>query len=83
MRELARAHQEYADLEPWGGVETSDIVYPDETGTLTALLRAKGYFGNLWLPNMEKPNYFIEVKTTTSHCEAPFYMNSAQYALVS
>lgn len=83
MRKFARAHHEYADLEPWDGVETSDIVYSDESGILTSLLREKGYFEDLWDPSMNKPNYFVEVKTTTSDCGASFYMNRAQYALVS
>lgn len=83
MRKLARAHPEYADLQPWEGVETSDIVYPDEAGVLTTLLREKGYFEDLWAPGMETPKYFIEVKTTTSDCGAAFYMNRSQYALVS
>ncbi len=82
MRGLARAHQEYADLEPWYGVETSDIVYSDEAGIFTTLLREKGYFEDLWRPSMERPNYFIEVKTTTADCAEPFYVNRSQYALV-
>ncbi|KAK1624073.1 hypothetical protein BDP81DRAFT_502426 [Colletotrichum phormii] len=80
IRKYVTVHPEYANMSPWSGRETSDIVYQDTSNRLTALFIDKGYL-------QEQPrgsiggglNYFIEVKTTTMACETPFYMSKAQY----
>ena len=77
-------HPDYADLEPFTGRETSDIVYDDATSALSALLSDKGYnpvaaddvFARA------NPRYFIEVKTTTGPCKTPFFMSKHQYQRV-
>ena len=75
-------HPDYADLQPWTGRETSDIVYTDTEGVLTAHLGEKGYLDpEIWAPETG-PRYFIEVKATTSSCDKAFYMSKAQYAMV-
>ncbi len=82
MRRYVTVHQQYADMEPWSLRETSDITYTDCDGVLTKLLIAKGYLDrDTW--GLARPNYFIEVKTTTSACETPLYMSKAQYQRVS
>ncbi|KAK0653491.1 hypothetical protein DIS24_g5934 [Lasiodiplodia hormozganensis] len=77
LRKEARACAAHAALEPWHGAETSDIVYHDAAGALTAELREKGYFGADAV--IERPTYYIEVKTTTRGCEEPLFMSGAQY----
>ncbi|KXH68846.1 hypothetical protein CSAL01_00114 [Colletotrichum salicis] len=80
IRKYVTVHPEYANMPPWSGRETSDIVYQDTSNRLTALFIDKGYL-------QEQPRsliggglkYFIEVKTTTMACETPFYMSKAQY----
>ena len=69
-------------MEPWQGRETADITYADRDGVLTDLLVDKGYLArDDWAGR--RPKYFIEVKTTTSACDTPFYMSKAQYQRVS
>lgn len=69
-------------MEPWEGRETSDITYNDSNGVLTELLIRNHYLDrDRWAGRT--PKYFIEVKTTTSSCDAPFYMSNAQYQRVS
>ncbi len=81
VRTYVTAHPEYADMRPWSGYETSDIVYVDRGGILTKLLIEKDYLSReVW--EGKQPRYFIEVKTTTSRCETPFYMSRAQYQRV-
>lgn len=71
-------HPDYTDLHPWTGRETSDFVYDDTEGALTALLIDSGYISSEeWWDS--RPRYFIEVKTTTGSCEVPFYMSKNQY----
>ncbi|KAI0200443.1 hypothetical protein F4808DRAFT_470402 [Astrocystis sublimbata] len=78
IRKYVIVHPEYADMETWRGRETSDITYLDVQGTLTDELINKGYLArDLW--EGKRPSYFIEVKTTTSSCDTPFYMSKAQY----
>lgn len=82
MRHYVTAHPDYADMSPWAGRETSDITYTDNQGVLTELLIRNHYLdGDRWTGRA--PKYFIEVKTTTSSCDAPFYMSNAQYQRVS
>jgi hypothetical protein len=64
-------------LEPWYGREAADITYADSEGVFTALLIATGFLDDSWTG--AKPNYFLEVKSTTSQCETPFYVSKAQY----
>ncbi|KAF2459569.1 hypothetical protein BDY21DRAFT_317672 [Lineolata rhizophorae] len=77
IRKEVKVHENYSDLEPWHGVETADIVYPDGEGDFTRLLIERGYFGPAWAN--AKPTYYIEVKTTTGECADEFYMSGAQY----
>lgn len=75
-------HPAYANLRSWDEPETSDIVYSDISGVLTGLLIDRGYLSrDLW--ENAKPQYFIEVKTTVSSYDTPFYMSKAQYTRVS
>lgn len=69
-------------MDPWNGRETADLVYNDTEGDLTALLVENGYLDpSRW--HTARPNYFIEVKTTTGPLETPFYMSKYQYRRVS
>lgn len=69
-------------MQPWSGRETSDITYSDHEGVLTDFFVDKGYLErDLWAD--ERPQYFVEVKTTTMSCETPFFMSNAQYCRVS
>ncbi|KAK7736974.1 hypothetical protein SLS53_006729 [Cytospora paraplurivora] len=81
MRKYARVHPEYANMDPWTGRETSDITYSDENGALTKSLILGDYLDReTW--SGRHPKYFIEVKTTQSSCETPFFMSKAQYQRV-
>ncbi|KAL3459177.1 hypothetical protein BJX64DRAFT_265188 [Aspergillus heterothallicus] len=77
IRKHVSIHEDYTDLEPWYGRETADITYTDSEGVFTALLIATGYLDGSWTG--AKPDYFLEVKSTTSDCEAPLYVSKAQY----
>ncbi|KAI1327062.1 hypothetical protein F5Y16DRAFT_421235 [Xylariaceae sp. FL0255] len=78
IRKYVTVHPEYTDMEDWRGRETSDITYWDVQGALTKELIEKRYLAqNIW--EGKRPNYFIEVKTTTGSCDTPFYMRKAQY----
>ncbi|KAI1633135.1 hypothetical protein F4809DRAFT_624584 [Biscogniauxia mediterranea] len=78
VRRYVAAHPAYADMEPWSGQETSDITYRDGDGALTDVLVEKGYLArDAWAG--KRPDYFIEVKTTTAACDTPFFMSKAQY----
>ncbi|KAI8635259.1 hypothetical protein F5Y19DRAFT_5509 [Xylariaceae sp. FL1651] len=78
IRKYVTVHPEYADMEPWRGYETSDITYLDVQGALTDELINKRYLArHLW--EGKRPNYFIEVKATTSSCDTPFYVSKAQF----
>jgi len=82
MRNYVTSHPEYDDMAEWHGPETSDIVYEDVQSTLTGELIEKEYLTrDSW--EGQKPSYFIEVKSTTSSCDAPFYMSKGQYERVS
>lgn len=81
VRRYVKVHPDYSTLEPWDGAETSDIFYSDESGVLTTAFIGKGYLEETW--RGEKPDYFIEVKTTMSNnFETPFYLNKYQYSRV-
>ncbi|KAF7631517.1 hypothetical protein AFLA_012373 [Aspergillus flavus NRRL3357] len=78
IRKYVRLHEDYTDLEPWGGRETADLVYTDSEGTLTSFLVAKDYLSSeRWAG--KRPRFYLEVKSTTSTCETPFYMSKYQY----
>ncbi|KOC14318.1 hypothetical protein AFLA70_555g000420 [Aspergillus flavus AF70] len=78
IRKYVRLHEDYTDLEPWGGRETADLVYTDSEGTLTSFLVAKDYLSSeRWAG--KRPRFYLEVKSTTSTCETPFFMSKYQY----
>lgn len=82
MRKYVKLHPDYASMESWRGSETSDIRYVDSEGVLTDLFIEKGYLlVDMWADR--RPDYYIEVKATTSACDTPFYMSKAQYRRVS
>lgn len=82
IRKYVTVHPDYAEMQPWSGRETSDIVYPDTNGTLTALLISKGYLdAHVW--QTRNPLYYIEVKSTTEGYSTAFYMSDSQYHKVS
>ncbi|KAI8956044.1 hypothetical protein F4801DRAFT_595377 [Xylaria longipes] len=65
IRKYVTVHPEYADMEEWRWKKTSDITYWDIQSTLTCELIEKGFLArDAW--EGKRPNYFIEVKTTTS-----------------
>lgn len=81
VRRYAKAHPEYSTLEHWEGAETSDIFYSDGTGALTTAFIERGYLDETWRD--EKPDYYVEVKTTMSNdFETPFYLSKYQYLRV-
>ncbi|KAI8721773.1 hypothetical protein NCS52_00319800 [Fusarium sp. LHS14.1] len=81
IRSYVSVHPEYANIQPWNHKETSDIEYSDSEGILTELLIDNGYLErDVW--EHKKPKYYLEVKTTTGACEAPFYMSKSQYRLI-
>lgn len=54
---------------------TEDITYKDSEGVLTKLLVDKGYLdASPWLD--KRPEYLLEVKSTTGPCEDAFCMSS-------
>ncbi|GFF57726.1 hypothetical protein IFM61392_07789 [Aspergillus lentulus] len=77
IRKYVNLHEDYTDLEPWNGRETADITYSDGEGILTALLIDKGYLDATWTG--ARPYYSLEIKTTTSSWDTPFYMSRYQY----
>lgn len=82
IRKYVRLHGDYADMEPWNGRETADITYTDSGGVFTSLLIDKGYLrSEIWAGR--RPKYYLEVKSTTSTWETPFYMSKFQYERVS
>ncbi|KAB5566357.1 hypothetical protein GE09DRAFT_1106410 [Coniochaeta sp. 2T2.1] len=84
IRKCVRIHPDYADLAAWTGSETADITYRDSGGELTSLLIDKGFMSHVSAEQLTnaRPQYFIEVKTTTLACETPFFMSKYQYARV-
>lgn len=81
IRKYARLHDEYSDMQPWQGRETADFTYTDTGGGFTSLLIEKGYLSpDAWTG--KRPQYFIEVKSTTASWDTPFYMSKHQYKRV-
>ncbi|KAI1359962.1 hypothetical protein F5Y08DRAFT_349207 [Xylaria arbuscula] len=86
IRKFVTAHPDYADMAPWTGRETADIVYPDVSGNFTSLLLDSGYFNrdnNAGAWRAARPTYLIEVKTTTQSANAPFFMSRRQFQRVT
>ncbi|KAJ3467638.1 hypothetical protein MRS44_005202 [Fusarium solani] len=81
IRKYVTEHPDYTDIQPWNHRETSDLEYNDSEGALTELMIDNGYLErDIW--ENKKPRYYLEVKTTTGPCEAPFYMSKSQYRLI-
>ncbi|KAK7947853.1 uncharacterized protein PG986_008739 [Apiospora aurea] len=78
IRSHVTLHPEYRTMPPWLGRETSDLVYNDTEGALTECLIARGFLRRDVWPGA-RPQYFLEVKTTTSTCDTPFFVSKAQY----
>ncbi|RYP39352.1 hypothetical protein DL767_002263 [Monosporascus sp. MG133] len=77
IRRYATAHPDYANISDWKGIETSDLEYKDEIGTLTEALVRHRYLSSTW--RRRPPQYYIEVKTTPGPWDTPFFMSHAQY----
>lgn len=79
-----KIHPDYVDLPPWDGRETADITYRDRSGALTSFLVDKGYMSHISPEHLldARPEYFIEVKSTTLPCETAFFMSKYQYKRV-
>ncbi|KAH9997392.1 hypothetical protein F4779DRAFT_606565 [Xylariaceae sp. FL0662B] len=78
IRKYVTVHPDYADMRPWNGRETADIIYTDSDGILTTAFIKNRYLDEkIW--KGRKPTYYIEVKTTTGPCQTPFYMSKHQY----
>ncbi|KAF9772366.1 hypothetical protein IL306_009945 [Fusarium sp. DS 682] len=79
VRHHASIHPDYTSLGGWHGQEQGDLFFDDAAGTFTSYLIEKGYLDESW--RKERPEYYIEVKTTTSgRLDTPFYMSKHQYA---
>ncbi|KAH6876838.1 hypothetical protein B0T10DRAFT_497374, partial [Thelonectria olida] len=81
IRSYVTGHPDYNDMSPWNGRETADITYQDVSGALTSLLADAGHM-DTWDADrvrQARPEFFIEVKSTTGPFETPFYMSKAQY----
>ena len=68
-------------MDDWPGKETADITYQDQSGVLTSILIAKGYLEEQFWRDA-RPEYFMEVKTTTGKYTDRFYISSNQNKLV-
>ncbi|KAI0110180.1 hypothetical protein F4814DRAFT_394641 [Daldinia grandis] len=77
IRKYVTVHPDYADMNSWSGIETSDLEYKDDSSKLTAILVSKGLLLSSWLGS--RPKYYIEVKTTPGGRDTPFFMSDAQY----
>ncbi|KAK7424668.1 hypothetical protein QQZ08_008551 [Neonectria magnoliae] len=78
IRDYVKVHAEYSYITRWpGNRETADIVYADTTGALTKVLIDHDYLHVSW--EDARPNYLLEVKTTTGPCKTPFFMSRRQY----
>ncbi|KAF5675549.1 hypothetical protein FHETE_2546 [Fusarium heterosporum] len=79
VRHHASIHPDYTSLGRWYGREQSDLFFDDKLGSFTSYLIQKGYLEENW--RKERPEYYIEVKTTTSsRLDTSFYMSKHQYA---
>ncbi|KAK5625070.1 hypothetical protein RRF57_000786 [Xylaria bambusicola] len=81
IRKYVTVHPNYADMAPWTGRETADIVYKDVSRKFTDLLLDGGYLDNTADVSWEvvRPTYLIEVKTTTQSVNAPFFVSRRQF----
>ncbi|KAK6825522.1 hypothetical protein PG987_013016 [Apiospora arundinis] len=77
IRHYVTAHPEYETMDAWLGAEVADLVYNDSKGAMTERLIARGYLEKSAWQN-KRPQYLIEVKTTTSNCDTPFFVSKAQ-----
>ncbi|KAJ6036119.1 hypothetical protein N7540_000398 [Penicillium herquei] len=77
IRHLVKVHSTHADIQPWHGTETADIVYDDTEGSFTALLILNGYLDPIKWMN-RRPKYYIEVKATVGPSGTPFFMSRNQ-----
>ncbi|KAE9369740.1 hypothetical protein N431DRAFT_493510 [Stipitochalara longipes BDJ] len=77
IRRYVTVHEDYSDMEPWKGAETSDITYNDKKGEFTKLLVENGFLKDFWIG--AKPKYYLEVKTTTKECGTRFFISKSQY----
>lgn len=81
IRNEVIVHPKYANMRPWTEGETSDLVYKDNDSSLTRFLIVGGYLeAGIWAG--AKPEYYIEVKTTTGEWNNQFFMNRKQYTMV-
>ncbi|KAF5687871.1 hypothetical protein FDENT_5161 [Fusarium denticulatum] len=77
VRHHASIHPDYSSLGNWYGSEQGDLFFDDVKGTFTSYLIHKGYLEASW--REERPEYYIEVKATTSaRLDTPFYMSKHQ-----
>jgi len=75
-------HPSYKNLTAYPGPETSDIQYRDDTGKLTVKLIVDGYLPyETW--SGRTPMYYLDVKTTATECNSPFFMSGRQCDTVS
>jgi hypothetical protein len=78
IRHFVSQHPEYSDIGSWSGTESADIVYDDSESRFTSLLIENGYLNrDIWADR--RPTYYIEVKTSTSFLQTPFYVSQNQY----
>ncbi len=81
IRKEVIIHPKYSDMMAWFGPETADITYKDVGSSFTTLLIQGGYLDEaVW--RGARPQYFIEVKSTTGECNDRFFMNNSQYLRV-
>lgn len=85
IRGYAAAHPEFAAISSWGGSETADITYSDQTGTFTSFLADKGYLDSYDIERLRraKPLYYLEVKSTPYDFSTSFFMTGSQFKRVS
>ncbi|KAL9034865.1 MAG: hypothetical protein Q9214_006848 [Letrouitia sp. 1 TL-2023] len=78
IRDRVKLHSVYHNIKKCNDRRAiADIEYLDESHKLTHYLAQKGHLAQP-LSYSEKPLYHIEIKTTTSDWQEPFYMSKAQ-----
>lgn len=87
IRRLVKAHPDYADMEPFSGIDM-DIVVEDDSGQLEQWLHRKSYGFCPQLPRNEdgshrKIRFEFEVKSTTGSRSDKMFMSQGQYDRVS
>ncbi|KAJ9143512.1 ATPase-like, ATP-binding domain [Pleurostoma richardsiae] len=78
IRQYVTIHPDYTDMKAWREMETTGFTYKDKHGDLTAVLVDRGYLDREEWHNA-RPEYFLDVKTTTGPYNTPFYMSKYQY----